>query len=421
MATIRKRRWTYKGQQKEAWILDYFDSAGRRRQETYQRKKDADSRLDEIKQELRQGVHAPRSESPTVKEAGANWILSGKDAGLERSTLDQYRQHLDLHIVPFIGRTRLSELSVPAVRGFQDELRKQERSPDMVKRVTVSLGSILSDAQERGHVARNVVREMKHRRARGKARHGERRQKAKLHIGVDIPTRAEIRSIIEKVGGRWRPLIITAIFTGLRASELRGLRWADVDLKAGQVHVRQRADRYHVIGMPKSDAGQRKVPIPPLVMNTLKEWKLICPRRGGTDDDPGELHYVFPNGKGNIEWHGNIINRGLIPPQIVAGLFTEEPVTNDKGEPVPDEKGKPNVRRRAKYTGLHALRHFYASWCINRRVDGGLELPPKMVQERMGHSSITMTMDVYGHLFPSTDDADALAAAERDLLAVSMS
>ena len=65
---------------------------------------------------------------------------------------------------------------------------------------------------------------------------------------------------------------------------------------------------------------------------------------------------------------------------------------------------------------MHALRHFYASWCINRRVDGGLELPPKVVQQRLGHSSITLTMDVYGHLFPRGDDGAELAAAETALL-----
>lgn len=72
---------------------------------------------------------------------------------------------------------------------------------------------------------------------------------------------------------------------------------------------------------------------------------------------------------------------------------------------------------KAKYTGLHALRHFYASWCINRPADGGLGLPPKIVQERLGHSSITMTYDRYGPLFPRGDDAKELDAAERALLA----
>jgi integrase len=75
--------------------------------------------------------------------------------------------------------------------------------------------------------------------------------------------------------------------------------------------------------------------------------------------------------------------------------------------------------KRAKYTGLHAFRHFYASWCINRRADGGLELPGKIVQERLDHSSIMLTMDVYGHLFPRGDDSAELAAAEGSLFAVS--
>jgi integrase len=71
---------------------------------------------------------------------------------------------------------------------------------------------------------------------------------------------------------------------------------------------------------------------------------------------------------------------------------------------------------KAKYTGLHALRHFYASWCINRRVDGGLELPAKMVQERLGHANIVMTPDICGHLFPRGDDGRELAEAELRLI-----
>ena len=68
-----------------------------------------------------------------------------------------------------------------------------------------------------------------------------------------------------------------------------------------------------------------------------------------------------------------------------------------------------------KYTGLHCLRHFFASWCLNRRVDGGLELPLKTVQARLGHATLSMTADVYGHLFPSTDAHNELAAAEKAL------
>jgi len=104
---------------------------------------------------------------------------------------------------------------------------------------------------------------------------------------------------------------------------------------------------------------------------------------------------VFGNGRGNVENIGNIVNRGFHPVQVAAGVV--------------------QAPGKAKYTGLHSLRHFYASWCINRRADGGLELPLKVVQTRMGHSSITMTADVYGHLFPRSDDDSELAAAERGL------
>jgi integrase len=71
------------------------------------------------------------------------------------------------------------------------------------------------------------------------------------------------------------------------------------------------------------------------------------------------------------------------------------------------KRGKSLCRRK-----LHSLRHFYASWCINRRVDGGLELPLKVVQARLGHATITLTADRYGHLFPHGDDGAELAAAE---------
>jgi integrase len=64
-----------------------------------------------------------------------------------------------------------------------------------------------------------------------------------LRAGVDFPTPAELNLLIEKSEGRWRPFIITAIFTGMRLSELRGLAWENVDLDGGIIHVRQRASR----------------------------------------------------------------------------------------------------------------------------------------------------------------------------------
>jgi integrase len=395
--SIRKRRWsTPKGERKEAWVVDYVDQAGKRRLKTFERKKDADAFHSTAKVEVREGTHTAASQSPTVAQAGEAWIATAEQNGLERTTVDAYRQHLALHIVPYLGRRRLSELTAPMVREFEDSLRTGRaptgretppRSVALTKKVLGSLGSLLTDALERGYINRNVVRDLRSRRRRGKERRAERRQKGRIKIGVDIPTPDDIRALVHSLEGRWRPIILTAIFAGLRASELRGLRWADVDLKRRQIHVRQRADEYNVIGPPKSEAGERVVPIPPILVSTLREWKLACPI--------GNQDLVFPTGNGRIEYHANIVSRGLQPAQVKAGVTT---------------------RGRAKYPGLHALRHFYASWLINQKMDGGLELPPKVVQERLGHSSITMTMDVYGHLFPRGDDAAELAEAEMRLL-----
>jgi integrase len=368
--------------------VDYTDGEGHRRFETFRLKKEADARHAEVTVNIGKGTHVASTKSPTVKEAGEQWINSAELEGLERTTVDQYRQHLNLHIAPFIGRTHLAKVTPAVVTAFKETLRREGRSPAMVRKVITSLGSLIADAHDRGQAAHNAVRDLSRKR-RGKKRDTEKRKIGKLKVGVDIPKPEEITAILASAKGRWRPLLVTAALTGLRASELRGLRWEDVDLQAGELHVRQRADRFNEIGDPKSDAGHRTVPFGTIVANALREWKLTCPKLDG------KLGLVFPNGLGNVESLANIINRGLIPAQIAAGVV---------------EKGK------ARYTGLHALRHFYASWLINRDEDGGQALPPKVVQERLGHASITMTYDRYGHIFPRGDDAAQIDAAELKLI-----
>jgi integrase len=379
--SVRKRVWrSPNGETKEAWIVDYRDQHGERHIKTFARKKDADTHHGDVAVSVRAGTHTPASRSPTVAEAGELWLKAS--AALERTTRDSYEQQLRLHIVPMIGSVKLAQLNVPMVKKFEDGLAAAGRSSVMIRNVRRALGAILAEAQERGLVAQNVVRSLRRSKAT------ERRQRGKLKAGVDIPSPDEIRALIAHLSDRRRPLLLTAIFTGLRSSELRGLQWADIDLKARVLHVRQRADRYRVIGPPKSRAGERTVPLPPFLANTLREWRLACPK--------SEHDLAFPNVHGGFEHRSAIVHRSYRPAQVAAGIV--------------------NAQGRAKYGGLHSLRHFYASWCINRRADGGLELPLKVVQARLGHASIQMTADRYGHLFPSTDDGAELAAAERAFL-----
>jgi len=377
--SVRKRTWiTSQGEQKEAWIVDYSDQNGGRHLKTFERKKDADAYEATVRVDVEKGVHTAPSRSITVASASQDWLTWAKLEGLEAATLAGYQQHVDLHIVPRLGAHKLATLTMPRVEKFRDDLLAN-MSRAMAKKVLTSFKALLKDARRRGNVAQNVAADVKIS--------STGRTKQRLEVGKDIPTRDEIKRLLDAAPeGRTRTLLMVAAFTGLRASELRGLRWPDVNFSRSTITVSQRADRYRVIGQPKSATSKRTLPIGPMVVNTLRQWKLASK---GND-------LVFPSENGTPVDHSNLVQRVLGPALLTAGIVAKD--------------GSP------KYS-MHALRHFYASWCINRRKDGGLELPPKTVQARLGHATIVLTLDRYGHLFPSSDDGAELAAAEKAIFA----
>jgi integrase len=375
--SVRKRTWATKaGDRREAWVVDYSAQEGTRHIQTFNRKRDADEYLATVKVDVRHGIHTAPSQSSTVAEAAEGWLAWIEVEGREPATLKQYRSHVIYHINPRLGGERLAALTTPRINALRDELLRDLSRP-LARKVMISMKAILKDAQRRGNVAQNVALPVSVRMSA--------RDRRKLVIGVDIPAPQEIQSLVQAADPQQRPLLTVLAFCGLRASEARALRWADVDLKQGMLHIRQRADEFRNIGRPKSRAGERSVPVGPFVVNTLRMWKLASERNA--------LDLVFPAANGGVEHLKNLVRHVLIPPQLAAGIVT--------------------ATGAAKYTGLHALRHFYASWCINRKQDGGLELPIKVVQTRLGHASIAMTSDIYGHLFPQSDDGAELAAAER--------
>lgn len=392
MATVRKRTLP---SGLVRWQASYIDGGGKRRAKLFKRKSDGDAWLIETRHDVAHGLHTPGSLSPTVKEAAALWIKRCNEKRLEAMTVKGYEEHVDLHIVPFIGAKKLSELNVPAVNAFADVLRDNGRSAEMIKRVIRSLGAIFKEARRRGlsNVAPTVGLELDL---------PDREDPRPV-----IPSKAELQAIIAGAAGRWRPVILVAIFCGLRASELRGLRWADLDFEAKQLSLTQRADASHRIGRLKSKAAYRSIPCPPIVINALREWKLVCPRRDtGKKDAAGEpvrvLDLAFPNGLGNVESHSNLVERGLHPILTAAGLTEPFPVLNAAGKPVINDAGEPVMRDVPKY-GMHSLRHA----CASLWIEGGYN--PKQIQKLMGHSSIKVTFDVYGHLF-ADPEADQKAA-----------
>jgi integrase len=383
MANIRKRALP-SGMIR--WEVAYIDGAGERRAKLFATKTAAAAWLIDAQSDLKRGLHTASSVSPTVKEAAALWIERCKAKKLETMSIKGYEEHVDLHIVPFIGAKKLSDLTVPAVNAFADELGKAGRSAAMIKKVIRSLGSIFREARRRGlsNVAPTVGLDLDL---------PERADPRPV-----IPTKAELQAIITGTTARpsrlWRAMVLVATFCGLRASELRGLRWTDIDFEARLINVTQRADASHVIGKLKSKAAYRSLRLSPLVLNALREWKLTCPK--------GDLDLVFPNGLGKVESYANLIDRGFGPIQVAAGVVTLVPVLDDAGKPVINNAGAPVMREVGRY-GLHALRHACASLWIEQGHN------PKQIQTLMGHSSIKVTFDTYGHLFADAE-ADQRAA-----------
>lgn len=374
--SVRKRKWTTaRGEQREAWIVDYVDQQGERHVQTFERKKEADEYHATVRVDVSKGTHVPPNKSATVAEAAAVWLKRIEADGRERTTVNQYRQHVTLHISSRLGGAKLSQLSPEKIEGFRDDLLGSGMSRALARKVLTSLKSILKGAK-RGDIASGVtIKRVK-------------RDETKIEEGRDMPTRAEVTRIVAAAApGRQRALLLVLSTCGLRASELRGLRWVDIDLKNAELYVRQRADRFGEIGTPKTSSSTRKIPLAPVTVSALRDWKMAC---------AAGVEYVFPTSTGRVEHHANML-RSVEAVQVKAGVVTREIVN---GEEVVT----------AKYA-LHAFRHFFASWCLNRVSAGGLELPPNEVQALLGHSSIVMTLDVYGHLFKGQNDDKRLAAA----------
>jgi integrase len=180
-----------------------------------------------------------------------------------------------------------------------------------------------------------------------------------------------------------------AMSTGVRAGEQWAVRWRDVDLEGGQLHISRRVDAYGEEGPPKSSAGVRTVPISKQLTAALKEWKLKSKFKS-----PDDL--IFSNDEGKYTNHDNLVKRRFSP------LFDTLEAAH-RADPT-----RPAPPRRFSW---HALRHFaVSSW-----IEGGLA--PKTVQTFAGHASLQITMDRYGHLFPSEDHKKAMDQIAKGLFA----
>jgi len=350
-----------------------------------------------------------KAEIESGKAGGANMTLAAlcdefithaealqRNGTRERSTVEQYRQHVAHLKRDEIAKVKLHQLGTPDVQRFLDRLIGGGMSVATAKKVRTSLRRIAKFGQQRGYVVVDPVAATEIEE--------QRRPDFDEDGLVVIPSKAELQRLIEaadarkaKDKGKAAALVRVLLFCGLRMSELRGLPIPNVVANGANPHLKvtQRADKWQEIGRPKSEGSRRVVPLGPDTAQALRVWMLAAPK--------GTQRLVFPNGEGKVESYANLWNRLWAPLCGEAGLADKVVrMRKDRysGKMKPVEVWVPRY-------GFHAMRHAYAS--IN--IENGVT--PKKLSTLMGHASIKLTMDLYGHLWPNADaDAEIASAAE---------
>ena len=297
-------------------------------------------------------------------ETVAGWWLErfeAKVAAGERHprTLEAHRYQLDRHLLPALARRRIASITVDDVAELLDALRRKGCSAKTSASALATLQSVMRFARRCGWIVADPVELLE---PDERPRPQRRRQR--------VLGRAEIERLLGICTPRDRLMLATVLYTGLRISELLGLIWDDIDFTAGVIHVRAQLSRAHRGAparrvAPKTPASVRDVPL------VAQLARLLSVRREQSRFARGG-DWVFATARGTPYGHRNVSRRALGRAARLAGL---------------NDDGWPPLR-------FHDLRHTFASHLI---IDLGLD--PAQVSRILGHARITITLDIYTHLF----------------------
>ena len=291
--------------------------------------------------------------APTLAEASGAWLEGARSGAVRNrsgdvykpSALRGYEQALRLRVLPELGSARLTDLRRADLQAFVDELLGAGHNASTIRNTLLPVRAVFRRAIARGDVAVNPTRGLELPAVRG------RRDR--------IASPAEAAALLAALP-RERALWATAMYAGLRLGELMALEWSCVDFDAGLINVRRSWDPKEGPIEPKSRAGRRSVPLSGVLRAHLAEHRLAGRWSQGlvfgrTPDRP--FLAKTPNDRARRAWKG-------------AGM-----------QPI----------------GLHECRHTFASFMIAAGVNA------KALSVYMGHSSVTITFDRYGHLMPGNE------------------
>jgi len=284
-------------------------------------------------------------------------------------TLEIHRYYLERHLLPLLGSRLIREISVADVSDLMDRLRARGCAEKTVANALGTLGNVMRFAVRNSWIAESPVEKLeRHERPRP----------------APYPQRAlgreEIARLLYACLPAYRPLVATALFTGMRLSELLGLIWDDVDFVGGCVHVRAQLSRAHVGApaqrvAPKTRAAYRQIPLSPQLVALLRDTRFSSLRGGGGD-------WVFSTRNGTPLSQRNVQRSALHLAADAAGL----------------RAGGARLR-------FHDLRHTFAS---HLTIDLGLDVV--QVSRMLGHASPSTTLNIYAHMFDEARHAADIRA-----------
>jgi integrase len=351
MACIRKRLGRY--------VIDCYDQNGKRYRKTLPmgtNKDQARKELREIEARIERRTFLHEKKTPFFSMVKAQW-LEYKKTRCRETTWEMYGGHLKNHFADLDGK-RIDRITTATVENFITAKQGEAMSLGTLRKVMVTLNEIMAFAVRHRMIDFNPVRDAERPKSTGKV--------DETHE-MSILTPDQISAFLDaEPDEKYKTLFLVALMTGARQGEILGLKWSDIDFIKKQIHIKRTFNHERWFEL-KTKGSIRKIDLAPMVVRTLAEWKL---KSGGQDDD-----LVFRSEAGTPIGCYNLTRRHFVPALKKAGL------------------------QRIRF---HDLRHTYASLLLSQ----GENL--KYVQIQMGHSSPTVTLNVYAHLMKGENQEAAV-------------
>lgn len=318
---------------------------------------------EEARQKLRDAQRSAESDTlvasnkQKVAEYLAYW-LGVKKLAIKDNTYQHYGAHIRAQVIPALGKIQLQRLSTAQVQGFINKMVDAQMKPGTIRLIYTILKSSLSDAVKWKMLGINPCKDVVL----------PRREDEELQVlSTD-----QVQALLQEARGTdMEGLITLALATGLRRGELLALKWADVDFEKGCLSVRRTLVYVNGEGFkevsPKTKSGKRGIILTGFALMALKEHRKRQ-RLQALGWEEKEL--IFPN---------------------VHGSYMAFPTLQRRFKLLLEQAGLPIMR-------FHGLRHSCATFLLKMKV------PPKVVQEILGHSSVVITMSVYGHVIPGMQE-----------------